>query len=93
MTETWYKTNSTDGGYNLNNPTVETTQPNTNFEPYSIPTIWSKILTNCDDIFIDSTSVNSNEFVFMSKNSNQLEKLIHTWNCSTEETADYIDWE
>ena len=39
MTETWYKTNSTDGGYNLNNPTVSKIPPNTNFEPYNIPTI------------------------------------------------------
>jgi hypothetical protein len=92
MTDTWYITSSTDGGYYLNNPETTDTTPNPNFEPYNIPAIWSKILTNCKDILIDST-VNTHNYVFMSKNPNQLEQFIHIWNSYSEQAADYIDWD
>ena len=93
MTDNWYITTSTDGGYNLENPKKTKTLPNTNFEPYNIPVVWSNILMNSEDILIDSTTVNSNKQVFMSKNLKNLEKLVHSWNCYTESTADYIDWD
>ena len=93
MTDTWYITSSTDGGYNLNDPQLVDTSPSKNFEPYNIPIIWSKFLTNSKDILIDSTTVNSNKQVFMSKNLAHLERFVHTWNCYTEATADYIDWD
>ena len=93
MTDNWYITTSTDGGYNLENPKKTNTLPNTNFEPYNIPVVWSNILSNSEDILIDSTTVNSYKQVFMSKNLKNLEKLVHSWNCFTEATADYIDWD
>ena len=93
MTDTWYTTTSTDGGYNLNNPEIVGTPPDKNFEPYNIPIIWSKILTNTEDILIDSTTVNSKKQVFMSKNLDKLVMLVHTWNCFIEATADYFDWD
>ena len=93
MTDTWYITTSTDDGYYLNNPETTDTTPNPNFEPYNIPPLWSSILTNCKDILIDSSTIDTNNYVFMSKNQNQLEKFIHTWNSFSEETEDYIDWD
>ena len=93
MTDTWYTTTSTDGGYNLDGPVKTNTTPNSNFKPYNIPAIWSNILTKSKDILIDSKTQNSCKQVFMSKDYKQLELLVHTWNCSTEEAADYIDWD
>ena len=93
MTEIWYTTTSTDGGYNLNGPVTTNTPPNKNFEPYNIPAIWSNILIDYKDILVESTSLNSKNPVFMSKNQGHLLNLIHTWNCSTETTTDYLDWD
>ena len=93
MTDTWYIATSTDGGYYLNNSETADTKPNSNFERYNIPAIWSSILTNCKDILIDSSTIETHNYVFMSKNPNQLEKFIHTWNSFSEETEDYIDWD
>jgi hypothetical protein len=92
MTDTWYKTTSTDG-YTLDDPVATNTPPNSNFTPYNIPAIWSNFLTNSKDILIDSTTANSSKQVFMSKNIQKLVNLIHTWNCSVEATVDYIDWD
>mgnify|MGYP004333775135 CR=1 FL=1 len=93
MTDIWYTTSSTDGGYNLDTPKTTFTPPNTNFVPYDIPVVWSNILSNSEDILIDSNTINSNNQVFMSKNPEVLVKLIYTWNCYTESTGDYIDWD
>lgn len=93
MTDNWYTTTSTDGGYNLKQPQFVDTSPSKNFEPYNIPIIWSNILTNTKGILIDSTTVNSNKQIFMSKNLDLLERFVHTWNCYTEATVDYIDWD
>ena len=93
MADTWYITTSTDGGYYLNNHETADTKPNSNFEQYNIPAIWSSILTNCEDILIDSSTIETHNYVFMSKNPNQLEKFIHMWNSFSEETTDYIDWD
>jgi len=91
MADTWYITTSTDGGYYLNNHETADTKPNSNFEQYNIPAIWSSILTNCEDILIDSSTIETHNYVFMSKNPNQLERFIHMWNSFSEETTDYID--
>ena len=93
MADTWYITTSTDGGYYLNNHETADTKPNSNFEQYNIPAIWSSILTNCEDILIDSSTIETHNYVFMSKNPNQLERFIHMWNSFSEGTTDYIDWD
>ena len=93
MTEIWYTSTSTDGGYNLNQPVETNTPPNKNFKTYNIPAIWSNFLTDYKDILVDFKTLNSKNPVFMCQNQGHLLNLIHTWNCSTEVTEDYLDWD
>jgi hypothetical protein len=90
MTQTWYITNSNDGGNTLNNPEKTSNKPGENFEKYNFPKIWNNFMSNTEGIFINE---NSNNYIFMSQNPNQLEQLVHLWNSFAEQAGDYIDWE
>ena len=92
----WYITETTQDGLYLNNPEKCKNEPQYYFTPYQRPPVWSSFISSTGDILIDSRSLNqvgNTKFTFMSKNPNKLERLVHLWNCLTEETSDYMDWE
>ena len=92
----WYLAETTQDGLYLNNSEKCKNEPENYFTPYNCPPVWSSYISSTGDILIDSRSLNqvgNTKFTFMSKNPNKLEKLIHLWNCWTEETNDYMDWD